>query len=237
MTFRPDPPALVPGQTVVVTRPNDPTRYYGTYVGPALPPPGYEGKVVKVQVPNYIYEWTRPVEAVMATTASRDMVAGDLIPLADLKAAYERPFLGTLWTYGDRGILTPIVCDVSFGDGLKLLKIATIHQRPNFHAVRIDSGWDDDDISEAMDDILSAIEEECGPAGVYLDQPCESCGDTACKCSDDYDASEAFPALDDRDGCSWSLDTFADMLRAIDQIDRSPLIDVPAAGQGRSMHA
>lgn len=134
--------------------------------------------------------------------ASRDMVVGDLLNLQMLKDVFEVEFIGTLWTDGDSGPMTPYVCECSFGDGLKLIRIATINQRPNYHVVRVDSGWNE--IGEQIDDVLTAIEEECGRAGDCLDEPCQNCDDTACKCVDDYSADKEFPALDDRDGCSWN---------------------------------
>lgn len=221
MTAIPPVPELTPGQTVVVTK-FEGERHYGTYLGPADRLEGLDFDIGRVQVPGFINSWTMPLDEITPTTASRDMVPGDLIPLARLKAAFEKPFLGSLWTHGDSGMLTPYVCEASFGDGLKLLKLATIHQRPNYHMVRVDSGWDEDDLAERIDDILTAIEDECGPAGIYLDEPCESCRETTCQCSEDYSADEAFPALDDRDGCSWSVMSFADVLRALEREDPSP---------------
>lgn len=193
------------GQRVVVKHPTM-GRDYATVAGAS----SHEG-AISLNVDGRYHnpqEW--PLALVQPAMAERDMVIGDLLNLEMLKQVFERPFLGTLWTEGDSGILTPYVCECSFGDGLKLIKIFTINQRPNYHVVRVDSGWaesswsDGETISEHIDDILAAIEEECGRAGDCLDEPCEGCGDTACKCGDDYSADEAFPALDDRNGCSWS---------------------------------
>lgn len=197
------------GQRVVLTEQNG-ERTYATVAGEGSIP-----ESVFLQVDSRAYNpQEQPRSAVEPAKAARDMVIGDLLNLDMLKEVIEKPFLGTLWTEGDRGMLTPHVCECSFGDGLHLLTIATINQRPNYHVVRVDSSWPqgrygwtyyrDCTIGEHIDEILSAIEEECGPAGELLDQPCDECGDTSCRCSEHYDAQSAFPALDDRDGCSWS---------------------------------
>lgn len=138
--------------------------------------------------------------------AARDMVVGDLLNLDMLKAVFEVEFIGTLWTEGDSGPMTPYVCECAFGDGLKLIKIFTVNQRPNYHVVRVHSGWDEsnwsdgDTVGEHIDDVLTAIEEECGPARHY----CENCESNHCDCDGEYHAGEAFPALDDENGCSWA---------------------------------
>jgi len=163
---------------------------------------------------------------VVPATAARDMVIGDLLNLQMLKDAIEVPFLGSLWTRGDRGMLTPYVCQCSFGDGLTLVKIATINQRPNYHVVRVDSRWRDNNepgseyLGEHIDQILSAIEEECGRArcgysGNSLSYPRkERIKDCQCEECDDHRIS-AWPELDDDGGCSWgylSWDSLMEMI-------------------------
>lgn len=207
-------PSFSAGDSVVVQHPQI-GRVRGKLLAPAQIPESYGKCGWTVSVPPYITAWTVPEQLMTHAIGKRDMVPGDLIPLATLKAAYEREFLGTLWTHGDSGHLTPYVCEHSHGNGLQLLQIFTINQRPNYHLVRIDTGLKSDEISEHIDDILSAIEEECGRAGECLDQPCDHCGDTSCKCSEDYSADKEFPALDDRNGCSWNVIPFAEVLRTI----------------------
>jgi hypothetical protein len=200
-----EPRVYQPGERVVLIE-RDGDRTYATFVA-YDPEPG----VVVIEVDGRYYNPQRHLaSSIQPALAARDMVIGDLLNLAMLKEAIEVEFLGTLWTEGDSGMLTPYVCECSFGDGLKLLTISTINQRPNYHVVRVDSSWqesnwslDGEVVAEHIDDILQAIEEECGPAGELLDDPCDDCGDTACKCSEDYSADAAFPALDDRDGCLW----------------------------------
>lgn len=195
------------GDRVLIEHPQR-GRHYGTVIGPhEFQEPAF---VVRVDG-NYVNpDWPVLDAWMRVPLGQRDMVIGDLLNLEMLKAAIEKPFLGSLWTEGDSGMLTPYVCECSFGDGLKLLTISTINQRPNYHVVRVDSSWqesnwslDGEVVAEHIDDILEAIEEECGPAGELLEYPCDDCGETACKCGEDYSADEAFPALDDRNGCSW----------------------------------
>jgi hypothetical protein len=142
------------------------------------------------------------------------MHAGDLLNIDMLKEAIEQPFLGTLWVDGDSGMMTPFVCEEVFGDGMHLLTVSTINQRPNYHVVRVDSGWRegrigwkyyrDDTIGEHIDDVLTAIEEECGRVGEPFGdngELCPDCDEEYCACN--VDSGEQFPALDEDMGCSW----------------------------------
>lgn len=177
-------------------------RDYATVAGEGSRP-----ETIMLNVDGRFYNpqehWRKDIEPAIA---ARDMVVGDLLNLEMLKAVFEIEFIGTLWVEGDSGPMTPYVCDCSFGDGLKLIRIATINQRPNYHVVRVDSGWTESNwsskehIGEHIDDILTAIEEECGSARPY----CEECENNHCDCNGEYDAGKAFPALDDEAGCSWS---------------------------------
>jgi hypothetical protein len=154
------------------------------------------------------------VEGVEAL-AGREMHPGDLLNIGMLKEAIEVEFIGSLWVEGDSGPMTPFVIDAVFGDGLHLLTISTINQRPNYWVVRVDSSWreprrwrdfrpnQNHEIGDEIDAIIDAIEDECGRAGNCLDEPCDNCENTCCKCSDDFDAGEAFPEIDYDTGCSW----------------------------------
>lgn len=177
-------------------------RIYSTVVGDGSIP-----ESILLDVPGrYINPQEHWRKNVKPALAARDMVIGDLLNLDMLKEVFEVEFIGTLWTDGDCGPMTPYVCKCSFGDGLKLIKIFTINQRPNYHVVRVDSGWDEsnwsdsDNVGEHIDDILTAIEEECGPARPF----CETCESEYCECEGEYSARDAFPALDDENGCSWA---------------------------------
>lgn len=134
----------------------------------------------------------------------RKMVIGDLLNTQMLKEAFEIEFLGTLWTHGDSGMMTPYVCECSFGDGLKLMAFSTINQRPNYHIVRVGSDWDSDVAfscgPQDIDEIMSAIEDECGP-GRPRDEWDEEWPEGTW--DEEHDPKAVFPALDDRDGCSW----------------------------------
>lgn len=201
------------GQRVVVQLHGE--RNYATVVANGSKP-----ESVMLNVDGRAYNpqehWRKDVAPAIA---ERDMVIGDLLNLAMLKEVYEQSFLGTLWTEGDSGMLTPYVCECSLGDGLKLIRLFTINQRPNYHIIRVDSSWnessyaDDATISEHIDDILSAIEEECGRARGY----CEECESEPCECegAPEYDPDAAFPALDDECGCSWAEIGWNDLMRKI----------------------
>lgn len=180
-------------------------RHYATVIGPyeaeTLPEPAY---VVQADG-GYINRWNVLASWLSKPKAARDMVIGDLLNLDMIKEAIEVEFIGSLWTEGDSGPMTPYVCECSFGDGYHLLTISTINQRPNYHVVRVDSAWArDDEIGEHIDDIINAIEDECGPAGRYIDEGCDNCGDTCCTCRPDYETGEDWPALEAGGGCSWS---------------------------------
>lgn len=201
------------GQRVVLLKYGE--RVYATVAGEGSMP-----ESISLHVDGRHYNpqehWRKDVTPAIA---ARDMVIGDLLNLDMLKAVFEQPFLGTLWTDGDSGMLTPYVCECSFGDGLKLMRLFTINQRPNYHVIRVDSSWNESNwadgptISEHIDDILTAVEEECGTARAY----CEECESQPCECDKDpeYDARGAFPALDDDTGCSWSEVDWEWLMRAI----------------------
>ncbi|MDP3550647.1 MAG: hypothetical protein Q8R81_09640 [Novosphingobium sp.] len=169
--------------------------------------------------------WQNPQEHwrhnVVPAIAARDMVIGDLLNLQMLKDVIEQPFLGTLWTHGDSGMLTPYVCECSFGDGMRLLCISTINQRPNYHVVRVDSAWEEnDDVAENIYDILAEIEEECGRArcgysGNNLCRPREE-RIQWCQCEEcDDEGESAWPEIDDEGGCSWGWYRWDVLMREI----------------------
>ncbi|MGQ3005102.1 MAG: hypothetical protein ACT6Q7_02975 [Blastomonas fulva] len=197
------------GQRVVLTKHG---RDYATVAGEGSMP-----ESIMLNVDGRVYNPQEHWRAdVVPAIAARDMVIGDLLNLQMLKDVIEQPFLGSLWTHGDSGMLTPYVCECSFGDGMRLLKVFTINQRPNYHVVRVHSGWDesnwstDDNVGEHIDEIIDAIEDECGRArcgysGSSLHWPraeriehcqCEECDD---------EAVAAWPEIDTYTGCSWSL--------------------------------
>ena len=141
------------------------------------------------------------------------MHPGDLLDIGTLKAAIEVEFIGGLWVAGDSGPMTPYVCEAVQGDGMHLLKISTINQRPNYHVIRVDSSFNpvrdryyDErygeaaEICEIIDDLLTLIEEECGSGRPYEegDEDYDPVTD-----GEGYGARDPWPAIDDRDGCGW----------------------------------
>lgn len=198
------------GQRVVLTKYG---RAYATVAGDGSRP-----ETIMLNLDGRYYNPQEHWRAeVVPAIAARDMVIGDLLNLQMLKDVIEQPFLGSLWTHGDSGMLTPYVCECSFGDGMRLLRIATINQRPNYHVVRVHSGWaesnwsDDDNIGEHIDDIITAIEEECGSARCSYsfsslrwprEERIQHC---QCEqCDDEY--VSVWPEIDGSGGCSWSLE-------------------------------
>lgn len=223
---------FLPGDRVVVEHPQH-GRHYGTVVGP------YEfekpAHIVRVEG-LYAYPDWKILEAWMQVPfGQRDMVIGDLLNIDMLKDAIEKEFIGTLWVKGDRGPLTPFVCATSFGDGMHLLKISTINQRPNYHVVRVCSSWREsygsnpwsairgETIGDHIDDIISAIEEECGER--YLeDVDCPTCGPSGedCRC----DGGRPWPAIQADDGCMWGNIEWTSLM---DLIGYTKIIEAPAA--------
>lgn len=202
------------GERVVLTKHG---RDYATVVSE-----GSRQDTIMLNVDGRVYNpqehWRSDV---VPAVAARDMVIGDLLNLQMLKDAIEKPFLGTLWTHGDSGMLTPYVCECSFGDGLRLLCIATINQRPNYHVVRVDSAWKKKgEVGEHIDDILTAIEEECGRArcgysGNNLCYPREERIEN-CDCEEcDDDLVSKWPEIDADVGCSWGWYRWDVLMREI----------------------
>ena len=143
------------------------------------------------------------------------MVIGDLLNLKMLKDAFEVEFQGRLWGQ-DCGLMTPYVCECSFGDGLQLIAISTINQRPNFHIVRVGALWSAEGAFDGgdsdIDEIKDAIEEECGigrPRDEWDDEWPEGTYD------EDHNSRAKFPAFDDSDGCSWSTISWREIVSKI----------------------
>ncbi|WP_375187770.1 hypothetical protein [Sphingobium yanoikuyae] len=179
--------------------------------------------------------------------AHREMVVGDLLNLQMLKDVIEEEFIGTLWVEGDSGPMTPYVCEASFGDGMLLLTVSTINQRPNYHVVRVDSGWNESNwhfgetVGEHIDAIIDAIEDECGRAGRCHDELCGNCGEECCTCLPDYETREDWPCIEADGGCSWGHIRWNWLLKAIggnaaDCLPR-PWIEIRMEQIGREIQA
>lgn len=202
------------GQRVVLTKYG---RDYATVAGEGSRP-----ETIMLHVDGRYYNpqehWRTDV---VPAIAARDMVIGDLLNLQMLKEVIEVPFLGSLWTHGDSGMLTPYVCECSFGDGLRLLCISTINQRPNYHVVRVDSRWEEDDaVGDHYDEILNAIEDECGRArcGYSGNNLCQTRKERIknCDCEEcDDDLVSEWPEIDSYGGASWGWYRWDVLMREI----------------------
>lgn len=115
-----------------------------------------------------------------------------------LRAAICVPTRRSLWTPADEIEFVPGLSDTLFGDGRALLGLTTIHSRPAFYVLRIDSRWeigtdtnapeDAVEFYEFIDDICFALEDEFGPAWHEENEDGEP---------------DAWPSFNDRDGCLW----------------------------------
>ncbi len=199
------------GERVVLTERTG-ERAYATVVGDGAKP-----ETVSLTVDGRYYNPQEHFrEMVASAVADRDMVIGDLLNLDMLKEVIEVEFIGTLWVEGDSGPMTPYVCEASFGDGFYLLTISTINQRPNYHVILVDSAWGRDDvIEEHIDEVIDAIEDECGRAGRSIEPYCDNCGDSCCTCRPDYETREDWPAIEADGGCAWGHMRWAWLLKTI----------------------
>lgn len=134
-----------------------------------------------------------------------------------LRAVIEVPTTLYLWTPADAITFKPALSDTIYGDGRALLGLTTIHSRPCYYVLRIDSAWsvgldmnapsDAFEIMEAIDEIAFDLESQFGygrpPENGEL---CEVRGKWRWR---DYSTGRflekppPWPAFDDRDGCSW----------------------------------
>lgn len=116
----------------------------------------------------------------------------------------ERP--ATLW--GQESLVTPYLIGQKFGDGMQLVRLWPINQRPSFWLAMVDSrvGLDHGDelpFIDVVDEIYEAIDEEFGD-GNWV---CEDCGEESrdgsehCHCYDE----RGFPSGGSLDGgSSWA---------------------------------
>ncbi len=150
---------------------------------------------------------------------SRDF-SGDPTHLM-LKAAIEVPTRAYLWVPEDEIEFIPALSNNVWGDGRALLGITTINARPRFYVVRIDSGWrvggdwraPDDalDLHDVIEDISVGLEEEFG-SGRPLAEEWEQREFAPPDITDDeWEYGPAWPAYDDRDGCSWWREEWSEL--------------------------
>lgn len=126
-----------------------------------------------------------------------------------VKAIERKDTTSYLWVRGDTRPFIPRVLPYVFGDGRALLALTTINQRPAYWVIRIDSSWDDEEVCEQMDDILTELEDafgrgRCGYSGNNLfwtkreriaNCQCEECSDGRFRAR--------WPMVDDEGGRSW----------------------------------
>lgn len=76
----------------------------------------------------------------------------------------------TFW--GEKGVIKPVICSEILGDGLQLVYLVTIDQRPNYWLIRIDSKTNISDDDFDFETILEPLEEEFGrvPESGWLDK-------------------------------------------------------------------
>lgn len=136
-------------------------------------------------------------------------MTADPIHTALAKAIERKDTTSYLWVQGDTKPFTPRVLPHVFGDGRALLGLSTLNQRPAYWVIRVCSTWDDDDVSEHSDDILTELEDafgngRCGYSGNnlfwtkrerLLNCRCEECSDGRFRAR--------WPMVDADGGCSW----------------------------------
>jgi hypothetical protein len=107
-----------------------------------------------------------------------------------------------LWTPHDTIEFVPALSPRIYGDGRALLGLTTIHSRPAFYVIRIDSRWrlhddrrapDEPDFVEFLDEISQHLEEDfdCG-------RPDPDDEDEAIRIE-----GRPWPAFNDMDGSAW----------------------------------
>lgn len=73
-----------------------------------------------------------------------------------------------LW--GDPTTFNPVICETSLGDGLQLIYVGTIGQRPYHWLIRIDSKTDLDASDFDIEEILEPLEDEFGRQEDYISE-------------------------------------------------------------------
>ena len=112
-----------------------------------------------------------------ATCDNNMLVAG--LSLEEWIAKETAPRTVSLWgqEYPD---FKPYLCENIIGDGLQLVYLGTINNRPHYWLIRIDSKTDVSSDDFDFEDILQLIEEECGRCE-GIDE-CESCQENVEEC-------------------------------------------------------
>lgn len=99
------------------------------------------------------------------------------------------PRIAKLW--GEGVEFSPAICDEIIGDGLQLVYLGTISQRPYHWLIRIDSKTDIESNDFNVEDILQPLENCFGESADYIDkeefEQLKAAGDEECNICETYD--------------------------------------------------
>lgn len=133
--------------------------------------------------------------------------------------ALQKPTQSYLWTPADMITFTPAVLAQTFGDGRALFGLTTINNRPAYWLFRGCSSWKVSDydapdgapeLSEFIDDVLWAIEEEFGGVSCYERNARGTWIDSETKQFVPR-AWVEFPVIDSETGCNWWREDWPDI--------------------------
>jgi len=100
-----------------------------------------------------------------------------------------QPTIAHLW--GEPYEFTPVICDTILGDGLQLVYLGTIDQRPYYWLIRIDSKTDIESDDFNYEDILQPLEESFGRCDGYITEEefeeLKANGDEECELCETYE--------------------------------------------------
>lgn len=121
-----------------------------------------------------------------------------------LKSIIEVPTIQKLW--GQPHTIVPRVVDEKFGDGMQLIWLSPINNRPMYYVCRIDSATQlsNRDKRAFCDRELEGLYQEIEVQFGSVDFECDYCDDTdindesTCICQEDRNAAPSFSS-----GCSW----------------------------------
>lgn len=92
--------------------------------------------------------------------------------------------------WGDPITFSPVICGKIIGDGLQLVYIGSIDQRPYYWLIRIDSKMDINDDDFDIETLLEPIEDECGRGDQWVSEA-DFYAEKA-KGNDDYEGHETY---------------------------------------------
>lgn len=137
-----------------------------------------------------------------------------------LRKRIERPTRVYLW--GQPQWVRPRLVTEVFGDGLVLLGLRHIATRPDYYAVRIDSGWE---LTETDFPFVRSVLRD------HLDEIYDSIGDEYDRRDEEEDGDERwFPVLDLSVGSEWFTLNWPDDKKQMRMKFRAPVVVSSAAG-------